>query len=136
MTTRELIEHFGKNHQTLIDYVHALTDDEFVYSYNTKWTPGQQLGHIYLCLKPMAQALASKDFILHTFGKTDRPTLDYNTIIDRYKTAHDQGGKAPDRFIPEPVDPSSKEGLIADLSDVLGTIQQQLETYSEGELDT
>lgn len=136
MTKQELIERFGQNHRSLINYIDALTPGEFVYSHNEKWTAGQQLSHIYLCLKPIAQALASKDFIVQTFGKIERPTLAYDTVIDHYLSALASGGKAPDRFVPETLDPGNKAVLIGDLSAILQTIQQQLDSYTEDELDT
>jgi hypothetical protein len=136
MTKNELTARFGDNHRAFVNYVNSLTDKEFTCSSNGKWTPGQQLGHIWLCLKPIAQALSSRDFILQTFGNIDRPTWDYDRVIDNYKTALEKGGKAPDRFVPEPVEPGSRNQLSADLAAILQAIQQQLHTYTGEELDT
>jgi len=135
MTKRELIERFRENHQELIDYINALKDDKFAYSHHGRWTPGQQLSHIYLCLKPISQALASKEFIVQKFGKIDRSTFEYNNVIDNYKIALDKGGKAPDRFVPEQIDFNNKTRLSADLFELLQTIQQQLNDYTDEELD-
>lgn len=135
MTKQELIEGFGQNHQSLIHYIDTLTPGEFTYSHHEKWTAGQQLRHIYLCLQPITKALASKDHIAQTFGQTDHPPMAYDTVIDHYRSALDRGGKAPDRFVPGQLAPGDKAGLIADLSAILQTIQQQLEGYTDEELD-
>lgn len=136
MTTSELIALFRSNHLELADYVNALPNDQFSYSRNGKWTAGQQLSHVYLCLLPIAKALASKEFLLEKFGKIDRPLWDYDTVLANYMEALDKGGKAPERFLPEDIQPEAKEELSADLSQILDTIKHQLQNYSEEELDT
>lgn len=136
MTRESLIEKFDENHQAVIAYISELSEAAFLYSNQGKWTAGQQLGHLYLCLKPIAQALASKAYILQKFGRIDRPAMTYEQIVDRYKAALDKGGKAPDLFLPEPVDAAGKPGLTAGLSALLQTIRQLLGSYAEEELDT
>ncbi|HWW40756.1 DinB family protein, partial [Pedobacter sp.] len=135
MTKQELIAKFRENHLELVDYIAALAAGQFSYSRNGKWTPGQQLNHVYLCLKPIAQALASKDFILQKFGKIDRPSLGYDDVIENYKTALANGGKAPERFVPEKFDPDHKVELSAQLIALLQTIEQLLNHYTDDELD-
>lgn len=133
MTKQELIERFYSNHQELIDYVNALTDDRFVYSSNGKWTAGQQLSHAYLCLLPFPKLLASKEFILRKFGRINRATWDYDTVIENYlKTSR----KAPERFLPEQVSPEEKTKITADFQEILSTIQQALNEFADDELDS
>lgn len=136
MTKQELLKNFLENHKELIDFTDKLTEGEFTYSNNKKWTARQQLEHIVLCLKPMEQALTSKAFITSKFGKIERPTLDYDTVINNYKTALANGGKAPERFVPEQVDLSNRLLLSSQLYDLLQSIQQRTEAYTEEELDT
>lgn len=133
MTKQELIDAFVKNHQELIDFVNALTDEEFTFSYDAKWTAGQQLSHAYLCLLPLPKSLALKEHILQKFGKIDRPTWDYDTVMEHYmKTSR----KAPERFLPEPIGPEQKTKLTADFQEILSTIQQALNGLTDEELDT
>ncbi|HXB42348.1 MAG TPA: hypothetical protein VNZ49_17550 [Bacteroidia bacterium] len=84
MTKKELIEKFYQNHKELSDYINSLPADKFIHGQNGKWTPGQQLSHIYLCLKPISQALTSKEFIEKKFGKISRSTMDYDAVINLY----------------------------------------------------
>lgn len=74
MNTQELLENFSKNHRELSDYINALPEEKLTYSANGKWTPLQQLSHVYMTLTPFPKALASKEFILQKFGKINRPT--------------------------------------------------------------
>src|SRR5690554_638154 len=133
MTKQELIDAFVKNHQELIDYVNALTDEEFTFSYDGKWTAGQQLSHAYLCLLPLPKSLALKEYILQKFGKIDRLAWDYDTVMEQYmKTSR----KAPERFLPEHIGPEQKTKLTADFQEILSAIQQSLDGFTEEDLDT
>ncbi|KQS48595.1 hypothetical protein ASG38_05500 [Flavobacterium sp. Leaf359] len=136
MNTSELITLFHNNHIELANYVNALPDDQFLYSKNGKWTAGQQLSHVYLCLLPISKALASKEFLIQKFGKIERPLWDYDTVLANYKVALANGGKAPEKFLPEAVQPEAKKELTEELRQILDSIQQQLSGYSEEELDT
>lgn len=133
MTKEELIKTFYNNHQEMIDYVNSLTDEQFTFSYNGKWTAGQQFSHVYMTLLPFPKILPSKDFILQKFGKINRPTWSSDTVIENYfKTSR----QAPQQFLPEQVDPEQRTTITDDLQTVLLTIKKLLDQYTEGELDT
>jgi hypothetical protein len=136
MTKEELTERFYQNHKEFIECINSFSDNDFIFSKNGKWTPGQQLDHVFLCLKPLEQVLSSKSFIEQKFGTITRPVLSYDEVIRDYKTALSKGGKAPERFVPETVDLNRKAALVNDTNDVLKTISRQLESYTETELDS
>jgi hypothetical protein len=136
MTSPELVKQFYDNHKELVDYINSLNDEEYMYSKDGKWTAGQQLDHIRLCLMPIAQALSSKEFIEQKFGRVDRPTLNYEEVIRKYKAALSSGGKAPERFVPAEVSLSNREELSDEVFDMLDTIVPHLKNYSEDELNT
>jgi hypothetical protein len=134
MTKQELIEHFYNNHIELIDFISNLSDDQFRYS-NGKWTAGQQLSHIYLCLAPISQALTSKEFIIQKFGLINRDTMDYDEVIMNYKSALEKGGKAPISFVPEMVSAMDRNKLTTELTGLLLKIKTQLSNYTDQELN-
>ena len=133
MTKQELIERFYINHQEMIDYVNSLTDEQFMYRENGKWTAGQQFSHVYLTLLPFLKVLPSKEFIMQKFGKINRPTWNYTTVIENYfKTSL----KAPPQFLPEQVPLEQKAIITANIQKKLLSIQQLLNQYTDDELDT
>jgi hypothetical protein len=136
MNRQELIEQFTKNHQKFKEYVLDLSDEKLMFSPSEKWNAGQQLNHIYLCLIPIEQALASKEYILNKFGLSDHSSQPYQEIVKQYMHALNHGGKAPDRFVPEKFDLLNKPLLTNKLNDLLIRIGQQLEMYTEKELDS
>jgi hypothetical protein len=134
MKKQELISQFYQNHQELINYVSSLPAAAFTYSHNQKWSAGQQLKHVYLTLTPFPKALASKEHIAQNFGKADRPTWDYDTVLKNY---HKTSLQAPERFHPEAlVGIEAKSQIITEMEETLAAIQNLLTTYSEEELDS
>lgn len=133
MTKQELIKAFCNNHHEMIDYVTSLTDEQFTFSNNGKWTAGQQFQHVYLTIAVFPRVLSSKDFILQKFGTINRAGWSYNTLIENYlKTSR----QAPQQYLPEQVSPEQKATIAADIHNVLPTIKQLLDQYTEEELDT
>lgn len=133
MTKQELLSRFYKNHQQFMEFINALPDEKFVQRNNDKWTPGEQLKHVYLTLTPFPKALASKEYILNKFGTSSRPAWDYNTVIENYfKTSR----KATAQYVPEEIRAEEKAQIIADLEEILPRIQQLLNGYTEAELDS
>jgi uncharacterized damage-inducible protein DinB len=133
MTKQELITTFYNNHQEMIDYVNSLTNEEFTYNYNEKWTAGQQFNHVYLVISVFPKILSSKEFILQKFGKINRPTWNYDLVIENYfKTSR----KSPEQFLPEQIGSEQRTTITADIQQVLLAIQELLDQYTDEELDT
>jgi len=133
MNKQELIKTFSDNHYTAIAYIQLLPDSHFSFSYNQKWTAGQQLKHILLTLLPFPKILQSKDFIFQKFGTLQRTIWDYDTVRNNYlKTSR----QAPSQFLPEEIVPAQKEQLIMQTEEVLTRIDQLFALYNEEELDS
>jgi len=136
MNTAQLAQSLTDNHQTFIDYVHSLDEDEFIHIKDDKWSAGQQLQHLLLCLQPISKALASADFIREKFGVLDRSSVSYDTVIANYKTGLRNGGKSPERFLPNAVNYEERKDIAEELQNTLATITGHLNNYSDSELDS
>lgn len=136
MTTQQLMDNLYQNHKQLADYVNILPDGQFLHTANGKWTPGQQMAHVYLTLVPISQALISKEYIQNKFGIIDRQTMSYEQVIDIYKKGLSAGGKAPEQYLPQDVTIDQKNENSEKLLTILDAIQQQIAAYTEEELDT
>jgi len=137
MQRQELINQLSENHQRFIHYIQSLTDDEFTFSNNGKWTAGQQLEHIILAVKPLAQGLQLPPFLIKLFfGKANRASKTYDELIAKYLEKLKNGGKASGRFIPKEITIEKKEKLIRSLKSNVNKLNKQLEKFSEYELDT
>lgn len=134
MTKQELIKEFVKNHLETIKYIDQLNDSEFNYKRNGKWTAGQQLQHILLTITPFPKALFSKEYLLEKFGKIDRSTWDYKTVLEKYfKTSL----KAPEQFLPNnEITFIQKKDIVSQIKKILEDLDNIFNNYSEQELDT
>jgi len=136
MTKLVLIETFCKNHEEFSSYINSLSDADFIFAAKDKWSAGQQLEHIYLCIVPFTKALASKEYIEQKFGKVNRPLWNHEEVKVRYTNVLQNGGKSPTNFVPTIVELNKKAELTTALKETLKTISQHWETFADEELDT
>jgi hypothetical protein len=131
----QIIEKLQANHKRLADTVTGLSEEDFAYAPSGKWTPGQQLDHIYLSLKPLTTALGLPKIGLKAFGSANRPSRDYDAVVAKYHDALANGGKAPSNFVPEPVFYRDKDVISGKLKSNLAKLISHLNKYSEQDLD-
>jgi hypothetical protein len=82
----------------------SLTDEQFFYQPEGKWSPGQQVRHLIIAANNTKLAFALPKFIVRLYaGKPNRPSRSYDELVDKYKLKLIQGGKASGRFIPKPI---------------------------------
>ena len=137
MTGKEISRQLHENHQAFIAMMLGFNETDFTKSTNSKWTPGQQLDHIRLSVKPLVGALAYPDFVLRLlFGKTNRDSKTYEDFVAKYKKALDNGGAASPRFIPKKVSFEQREPIATELSLLLRKLETRISGYPENKLDT
>lgn len=136
MTKPILLDQFEQAHIELINYIQTLPAAAYLYSYEDKWTAGQQLTHVILCLQVTSKALLPPEVIEQRFGKIDRPEMTFDELVRHYLAGLQAGGKAPERFLPGTTDIDQRERLNTELLNLLVTIRQQLTTYSEAEMSS
>ncbi len=137
MTKNEISRQLHENHQAFIAMMLGFTEADFTKSTAEKWTPGQQLDHIRLSVKPLVSALAYPDFILRLlFGKANRDSKTYDQLIAKYKKALDNGGAASPRFVPKKVSFQQREPIATQLSALVRKLENRISGYPENKLDT
>lgn len=125
-----------ENHQSFIEYIHSLSNEEFEQSKNEKWTPGQQLEHILLSVKPVRQILTVPKFVLSLiWGKANRESKTYEDLIAKYHSKLELGGRATARFVPRQVSNDQKIKIAKSISDEIKWLTQKLDKFTEEELD-
>jgi DinB superfamily len=125
------------NHQKFTELIASLSDEAFVKSINDKWTPGQQLEHIYLSIKPLRIALTLPKFMLKLiWGKANRKSKTFEELVAKYQHKLAQGGRATGRFVPKPVTVAQRDQLVHWIHKEINSICVKLNKFSEAELDT
>jgi hypothetical protein len=136
MDKAEIIVALKKNHNSFIQYINELTNEEYLFSDQPKWTAGQQLEHIVLCVKPLVQVFSmDKLMIEKNFGTAKNPSRTYEVLLDEYSAKLKAGGKAPERYVPASSVSNQKEMLTEKLTNLVNDLCSQIENFTEEELD-
>jgi DinB superfamily len=136
MTKSEILEKLEINHNQFISYLDSLNEEGFEFALPEKWSAGQQLKHIVLSVKPLAQGFVLPRFLLKTiFGKANRPSKTFEGLVLRYDEKIKLGGRASAAFLPKAVIFSEKDKLYRTLIGYLNSIKNSLENYTEEDFD-
>jgi hypothetical protein len=137
MTKKEIIEQLQANHVSFTSMILLLSEADFLFSIDNKWTPGEQAEHILRSIKPVNLAFSLPHFFLKTlFGKSTRPSKTFDALVQKYKEKLAAGGRASGRFIPKPVEFKNKEKISTSILAVNEGICKKVNKCSEKELDT
>ncbi|MCW3083306.1 MAG: hypothetical protein JWP12_672 [Bacteroidetes bacterium] len=135
MNKQQIIESLQSKYHSFIDYINSLSTGEYVYSYQQKWTAGQQLEHIVLCVKPIVQVFSMDAAAIEkNFGSTDRISSTYEALLQEYTEKLKEGGKAPSRYVPESSLPD-REVLTETLAKLIAELNSKIENFTEQELN-
>ncbi len=120
MNKESIKKELSDKHNSFIDYINSLSDNDFIYKSNTtKWSAGQQLQHIYLSVRPINIALLIPKFILNfLFGKPHQNRT-YEELVVTYQKSLFNGGKAGSQFIPKKASIGKRKILIDDLTGLI-----------------
>lgn len=137
MTKQEIIHKLFQNHRDFANLVSQLNDKEFMFCpAANKWTAGQQLDHIYRSVSPVLLAFTFPKFVPSMlFGKAIKPSMDYNSLIEKYHFKLKSGGIASGRFLPKSIKFEQKEKLRKDVLKTVSKLIRKVEKCSEQELD-
>ncbi len=137
MTKTDIKNQLTVSHHAFTEAILSLSEADFLFAKPEKWTAGQQLEHIYRSVAPVKLAFSLPKFILRLlFGKANRPSKDYETLVAKYQAKLAAGGKAPAPFVPRAVLFVQKENLRDKLVRTIQTLNHRVNQYSEAELDT
>ena len=136
MNKQTIIDSLIQNYTSFITEINELTATKLQFSNGQKWTAGQQLQHIVLCVKPLVQVFSmDKSMIAQNFGIADKPGRSYDVLLGEYLEKLNEGGKAPDRFVPENVLAEQRTGLSESLGQLINLLCSKIENFSEEDLD-
>jgi hypothetical protein len=137
MNKQEIINALKLGHQSFVDYILQLPDEDFLKQLPGKWSTGQQLDHIFRAVRPVTLAFGLPAFVLKMiFGKSNRPGRTYEELVAKYKSKLAAGGIASGRFIPEKIKLSNRLNLAQSLILKVGKLCHEVENYPDDQLDT
>lgn len=119
-------------------YCTTLTDEQFFYHPEGKWSPAQQVKHLIIAAGNTKLAFALPKFIVHWYaGKPNRPSRSYDELVAKYKLKLMQGGKASGRFIPKPISASyGKQKMLDQFKRSMDKLMHAIKSkWNETQLD-
>ncbi|MBC7888881.1 MAG: DinB family protein [Ferruginibacter sp.] len=136
MTKQLIIKELSQRHTAMVDYVLSLTPKEFMFSFQNKWTAGQQMDHIIRATSLLPLAFNLPLFIPGLiFGKVNRAPLEYDELVQKYLSKLEKGAKATTIFIPKKVPYASRIKLAEKILRKISKINSAVDLISETELD-
>lgn len=136
MNKIDIQQQLTERHRAFTADILSLSPSDFLFAPPDKWTAGQQLEHIYRSVAPVKWAFILPKMLLRLlFGKANRPSSDYETLVSKYQRKLATGGKAPTAFVPKSVTVAQKDKWNRKLSRVIQSLNRNVERYSESELD-
>ncbi len=136
MNKPAIIDSLTKNYHAFIHYINGLTPEEYSFSANQKWTAGQQLEHIVLCVKPLVQVFSMEPLMIEqNFGRANRPGRAYEVVLTDYTEKLQEGGKAPERYVPEAISQDQRIILTETLANRIKELCSKIDNFTEEDLD-
>ncbi len=136
MQKKEIFDKLEANHELFINYLDNLSQEDFEFTWTDKWSAGQQLKHIVLSVRPLAQGFILPRFALKVvFGKANRPSRTFDQLVQRYNEKLQLGGRATGAFVPKSIHFDQKDKLFKTLRRYLDLIIKNLRNYSEQDFD-
>lgn len=132
-----MAEELRNQHESFLKTIAELDENQYTFSWDEKWTPGQQLAHIRKSISPVALAFSIPRFILkYQFGVTNRPSRTYDELVARYlKALEGKTAVAPKTFQPKPTPFTAQKKEFKSFQKNLQRLIAQVKKCSETELD-
>jgi hypothetical protein len=118
MKKPELKEALTERFNGIAQAIESVDEVQFFTPIGEKWSIAENILHLTQSAKGLNQGLAfPKEVLLRQFGKIDRPTYDYDGVVNAYLNILGTGIKASGNFVPIlPENPSKAIWLIVSLS--------------------
>ena len=131
-----ILKQLQEKHLAVIDYVQSLDEQSFEYAPEGKWSAGQQLIHLFLSIKDLTMATGLPKLAWRgVFGKAKRPSRTFDEIVEVYKNALGNGGKASKEYIPRPTPFAKKGTTIEKTKNTALKLCKHLQKVSLNDLD-
>jgi hypothetical protein len=135
MNKPELSKRLIQEHQSFIDFISSLSNEDLMRSYDDKWNPAQQLEHVYLCLRPVKLALSLPNIIpAILFGKSKKGSRTYESLVEAYQLKLKNGGKSPSMY-KQKMSVRNVGKLKIAVMHLVNNISNKLSHFKENDLD-
>lgn len=128
LTLEEITGQLTEAANELALYCSSLTDEQFFYQPEHKWSAAQQVKHLITATRSAGLAFTLPKFLVRWVGgKPNRSSRTYEELVAKYNLKLQQGGRASARYVPKPVPASyGKEKLLDKFSSVMNKMGRSI----------
>lgn len=133
----EITTRLAEANDAFQQYCNSLSDEQFFYQPQGKWSPAQQTKHLITSTNMAKLAYTLPKFMVRLVGgKPNRNSRTFDELVARYKSKLEQGGKASGRYIPKPIPLKyGKAKLLTGFSDAMKKISGAVSNNKDEQLD-
>jgi len=132
----QIISALNEKVEAFNNYISPLDKEQFEATPDDKWSAGQNLDHLIRAIKPLQPAYGLPKFVLRIlFGKTNRPSRNYDELVAKYKAKLAAGGRASGPFIPPFIAFEKKDELIKKYAEQKQKLIAKIQEQNEKDLD-
>lgn len=127
MNQFEIIAQLNTKYGEFVQHINQMGEKDYLFSYQNKWNAAQQLNHLVLCVQPLVYVYSlPRISIEEKFGRIVRINKTYDELKEIYLTKLEQGGKAPEQFIPQSQVLQSKAELVQQLTGLIAKFNEAI----------
>lgn len=135
LTIPELKEAITSSYESVLEWIQAQEDGDFLKRVEKKWSTGRQLDHLVRSVVPLNNALKLPKFVLAImFGKPSKKERSYDELVADYQEKLKSGGKASGRYVPDQTIQSDKKDLLSRYQAEKRKLVSNLDLWSEESL--
>jgi len=132
----EIAQALNEKINSFNEFISTLDKGEFEATPNGKWSAGQNLDHLIRAIKPLQLAFTLPKFFLRLFfGKVNRPSKNYDQLVEKYLAKLAAGGKASGPYIPGIIPFEKKFQLLKDYTKQKEKFLKKIQRQKEADLD-
>jgi len=138
MNREQLKDALIEKYESFTDLILSFNEKDFLNAADSsKWSPGQLIDHIHRSVSPLSAGLSLPKWLIKAlFKKSNRLSVSYDEVVEKYVQILKEGGKASGRYIPKSVMKISAQiTLRKKIRKKVSIIAKSLSKYSEQELD-
>jgi hypothetical protein len=137
MKKEQIIGELTESHNKFTDYILSLNEVDFSFSFQHKWTAGQQIDHIVRSISGILTAfIFPRFFVRLLFGRAKRYSATYENLVKAYQAKLEHGAKASRIFVPGKINFSNRNRLVDKLKTNVLKLNESISKFSEEELDS
>jgi len=114
LSKKEIIKQLISAKEEFTGFCKGIDTDSFFYQPQEKWSVAQNVKHLIISANTTKLAFTLPKFIVRLYtGKPNRPSRNYDELVNKYNLKLKQGGRASGIYIPKIISPQTgKETML------------------------